>query len=254
MKMRVEISKILLFYHCACYIYLSTLFDFLPKAFPWGSLEVPTSRRLLKWYFLRNFPVWFTYLRTFTTGQSLSLYLVNDTCMPFEWTLLCWWRNPCLLHTRTTMEGRQPSRTTNTTQRARMVWMWVGGQSARTIAQATGASVSTVYRWIRRWEQEGNIHTRPRTGKYQICLWRNNIIYPSAYQENAFRSLAGFSPYFQLHYNAQSGQSPAKGRHSPLDPSLSNFTFYLSDKREWVGNVPVKRKTNLRFGESMFDL
>ncbi|XP_068234399.1 uncharacterized protein [Palaemon carinicauda] len=49
--------------------------------------------------------------------------------------------------------------------RTKMVCMWVGGMSARAIAQETGTSVTTVYRWIRRWQKEGNVETKPRCGR-----------------------------------------------------------------------------------------
>lgn len=128
------------------------------------------------------------------------------------------------------MEGRQPNKTTNTTERARMVWMWMGGQSARDIAQETGASVSTVYRWIRRWEQEGNIHTRPRTGKSQICLWRKKVSTSEPHQEDPYGGAGGFNPYFQFHYNLQPGE-PYYRERQPF-PSANNFAIYSSDNRE----------------------
>ncbi|KAK4317317.1 hypothetical protein Pmani_011581 [Petrolisthes manimaculis] len=46
-------------------------------------------------------------------------------------------------------------------ERARIVWLWLRGESARTVSQQTGASLSTVYRWIRRWQEEGTVRTRP---------------------------------------------------------------------------------------------
>lgn len=44
--------------------------------------------------------------------------------------------------------------------RANFVRMWMTGMSFRAIALATGASVSTVYRWIHRWKLEGNVNTK----------------------------------------------------------------------------------------------
>ncbi|KAK8384715.1 hypothetical protein O3P69_014351 [Scylla paramamosain] len=43
--------------------------------------------------------------------------------------------------------------------------MWLGGKSARTISSETGTSICTVYRWIRRWREEGNVDSRPYRGK-----------------------------------------------------------------------------------------
>lgn len=44
--------------------------------------------------------------------------------------------------------------------RRRIVWLWLTGMAARDIATETGTSLSTVYRWIRRWEKEGTLATR----------------------------------------------------------------------------------------------
>ncbi|MPC16858.1 hypothetical protein E2C01_009695 [Portunus trituberculatus] len=57
--------------------------------------------------------------------------------------------------------------------------MWVGGMSLRAIARCTGASVTTVYRWIRRWQREGHVLTRtrgckPRTWNSQRSIVRHN--------------------------------------------------------------------------------
>ncbi|KAK3886252.1 hypothetical protein Pcinc_009585 [Petrolisthes cinctipes] len=46
-------------------------------------------------------------------------------------------------------------------ERAKIVWLSLKGASARTVSQQTGASLSTVYRWIRRWQEEGSVRTRP---------------------------------------------------------------------------------------------
>lgn len=53
-------------------------------------------------------------------------------------------------------------RPTGAWERASFVWMWVSGMSLRAIARCTGASVTTVYRWIRRWQSEGHVFTRTR--------------------------------------------------------------------------------------------
>lgn len=51
------------------------------------------------------------------------------------------------------------------TDRLRIVWMWLRGMSAREISLETGASLCTVYRWVRRWQEEGNVETRPYRGR-----------------------------------------------------------------------------------------
>ncbi|XP_063885581.1 uncharacterized protein LOC135113884 [Scylla paramamosain] len=75
-------------------------------------------------------------------------------------------------------EWRRRVRPTGAWERAGFVWMWVSGMSLRAIARCTGASVTTVYRWIRRWQREGHVLTRtrgckPRTWKSQRSLVRD---------------------------------------------------------------------------------
>lgn len=65
------------------------------------------------------------------------------------------------------MEKRGSYIRTLKTDRLRMVWMWLEGKSARAISLETGISICTVYRWIRRWREEGNVDIRPYRGKYR---------------------------------------------------------------------------------------
>lgn len=37
--------------------------------------------------------------------------------------------------------------------RTRIVWLWLAGCRARDISIRTGTSISTVYRWLRRWQK-----------------------------------------------------------------------------------------------------
>ncbi|XP_066985186.1 uncharacterized protein [Macrobrachium rosenbergii] len=69
---------------------------------------------------------------------------------------------------REIMSKRRSNKPTAVDDRARIVWMWVGGKSAYSIAQETGTSMTTVYRWLRRWKHEGNVLTRPRSGRPRL--------------------------------------------------------------------------------------
>ncbi|XP_071540830.1 uncharacterized protein [Panulirus ornatus] len=51
-------------------------------------------------------------------------------------------------------------RATDLDDRVRLVLMWLKGTSVRDIAQKTGISLSTVYRWIRVWRKEGNVYSK----------------------------------------------------------------------------------------------
>lgn len=44
--------------------------------------------------------------------------------------------------------------------RIRMVWLWLAGLSVREISCHMHVSVTTVYRWVRRWQDEGTVKTR----------------------------------------------------------------------------------------------
>lgn len=77
-------------------------------------------------------------------------------------------------------EWRRRVRPTGSWERASFVWMWVSGMSLRAIARQTGASVTTVYRWIRRWQREGHVFTRTRGCKQRA--WNTQTI---AHHENA---------------------------------------------------------------------
>lgn len=63
------------------------------------------------------------------------------------------------------MEPVIPRHTTSRAIRSKFVFLWVGGMSARAIAQNTGTSVTTVCRWITRWRTEGHVENRPKCGR-----------------------------------------------------------------------------------------
>lgn len=63
------------------------------------------------------------------------------------------------------MELKRSNRTTELSERHKFVRLWMAGSSARAIAQQTGASATTVCRWIRRWKNEGHVSLRQRRGR-----------------------------------------------------------------------------------------
>lgn len=50
-------------------------------------------------------------------------------------------------------------------ERIMIVRMWLWGLSPRVIARATGVSVSTVHRWVRRWREDGTVEMRSQSFK-----------------------------------------------------------------------------------------
>ena len=63
-------------------------------------------------------------------------------------------------------------RYTSLEERVSIIWLWEYKFDTRTIAREIGISESTVYRWIRRWRQEGTVNTRPLSRKHRL-LWLN---------------------------------------------------------------------------------
>lgn len=57
-------------------------------------------------------------------------------------------------------------------ERVRIVWMWLDGMSVKETAHLTGASVSTVYRWIRRWREEGTVESKKYHGGRHSTSWK----------------------------------------------------------------------------------
>lgn len=65
------------------------------------------------------------------------------------------------------MSLRQVSRPTRRAERVLIVRMWLDGFPARLIAMHLGTSTTTVYKWIRRFKDEGSVETRlRRSGTY----------------------------------------------------------------------------------------
>ncbi|KAK4326019.1 hypothetical protein Pmani_003442 [Petrolisthes manimaculis] len=67
------------------------------------------------------------------------------------------------------------SQPTTLEDRAKFIWLWVKGNSARNIAKETGTSVTTVYRWIRRWRERGVVENRPRSGRPRITSTEEDL-------------------------------------------------------------------------------
>lgn len=53
-------------------------------------------------------------------------------------------------------------------RRSRIVMLWVAGLTTREVSEQTGASVSTVHRWVRRWQDTGTVRAKPISGRPTI--------------------------------------------------------------------------------------
>lgn len=88
-----------------------------------------------------------------TSVHYLRKRILNELCKKAK-------SFPSTLSCRRAMVGRSKRRLTVPEDRVRFVTLWMCGISARDIAENTGASVTTVYRWVRRWQDEGTLETR----------------------------------------------------------------------------------------------
>ncbi|KAK4318803.1 hypothetical protein Pmani_010226 [Petrolisthes manimaculis] len=53
-------------------------------------------------------------------------------------------------------------------ERGRIIGLWESGMPTREIALTTGVSQRSVQRWIKRFEEEGSLHTKPRSGRPRV--------------------------------------------------------------------------------------
>lgn len=61
---------------------------------------------------------------------------------------------------QSTFKRRGRRRQADVNARLRMVWLWLAGLSVREVSCHMRVSVTTVYRWVRRWQEEGTVKTR----------------------------------------------------------------------------------------------
>lgn len=87
-------------------------------------------------------------------------------------------------------------------ERLDIIWLWLEGLSTKDISLKTGVSVSTVYRWIRRWQKSR-----------QPDAWWNRPSYTSILDDNPVVHKNIVYPFFLNH---------------PLSKSASNVTKHKS--------------------------
>lgn len=58
------------------------------------------------------------------------------------------------------MDYYRPFRATGVADRVKFVHMRMAGMTYRTIAQETGTSPTTVYKWVKRWKKEHNLDSK----------------------------------------------------------------------------------------------
>lgn len=64
------------------------------------------------------------------------------------------------------------------TIRGTIVRLWMAGLSTRVISWYTGASISTVYRWVRRWQEMNGITKGRRRRRVRPCQYLREVMSP----------------------------------------------------------------------------
>lgn len=144
-------------------------------------------------------------------------------------------------------------------ERARIVWLWLGGASARSVSQQTGASLSTVYRWIRRWQEEGSVRTRPFHKEKRKTLWceqskqrnknkrRARTIQIPVTQESSTRQASFLGRRTQLHALVSPSAEEISSYISRLLSSNNHNTLHL-----YYSNFRLESLYNSQFLKNMF--
>lgn len=131
-----------------------------------------------------------------------------------------------------------PTKTpTRKIDRIRIICLWLNGEGAKDISQNVGTSVTTVYRWIRRWKLEGHVDRR-------IGVTEAKVLYPCRKESVSKNSMPSISrgelpmspfsspavwlrpshPYDPLSYRVVSRECP------------SNLLYYYDEVFKWVSD------------------
>ena len=89
------------------------------------------------------------------------------------------------------------------TSRTRIIALWECNLPVAEIARRTGLHRSTIYKWITRWQQEGSLKTRPRSGRRRATTPDQDQRIAQASQRNPFTSAIQLTRDLQLNCNPQ---------------------------------------------------
>lgn len=104
------------------------------------------------------------------------------------------------------MARHRETRTTTVADRTLIVWLWERGTPPRTIACNVSTSLTTVYRWIRRWRHGGSLRNkqpirRPRHSLNDKLIWRRLFSSSSSLREE--RTLLAQGSSYSLPFQPQ---------------------------------------------------
>ena len=86
------------------------------------------------------------------------------------------------------MPEQRANSTAVITDRARIIALWECNLPVNVIAHRTGLHRSTVHKWIKRWQEEGSVQTRPRSGRPKVTTPQQDQAIVEASQRSPFIS------------------------------------------------------------------
>lgn len=82
--------------------------------------------------------------------------------------------------------------------RGRIICMWENVTPDSKIAEQTGFAQSPVYRWMERWQTEGSLETRPRSGRPRVLTGEVQEHLVRVTQETPFMSSVQLTRHLEL--------------------------------------------------------
>ncbi|XP_064120803.1 uncharacterized protein LOC135225396 [Macrobrachium nipponense] len=86
-------------------------------------------------------------------------------------------------------------------ERGRIIGLSESGATVTNIAHRIGRSVKMVRKWIRRWEEEGSVKTKPRSGRPRATSPRTDALIVAAAERHPMRTSAQHTEHLGLNCN-----------------------------------------------------
>ncbi|XP_068228786.1 uncharacterized protein [Palaemon carinicauda] len=95
--------------------------------------------------------------------------------------------------------------------RIRMIQLWRNGVTIKDIAERSGCSVTTVYRWINRWQTEGSIYDKQTPSRPRVALRASNARSAQSVSTDFYDNVVTYAQYQQhiraFHFRAMQNYS-----------------------------------------------
>lgn len=132
------------------------------------------------------------------------------------------------------MERRVRQHKARVADRSRIIWMWLAGIPPQNISTQNGVSISTVYRWIRRWQKEGTLKTCYSAGPRK-SWWGQVATAATATQSQPSTETLNASPIRPLYW-----KPPTVNRDAPNSVNIWLNPSYYKDlaSYNWIMMKP----------------